>query len=247
MIDRIEREKEYHNVAFSEGIRKSADKYYTIHKISFQHLSEQLKLNSKGKDVLEYGCGPGSLSILLSKYAKTVVSIDISDFAINNAKLLAEKNLIRNVQFLEMNAEQLNFEDESFDMIFGNAIIHHLNLEKSFTEINRVLKPGGKAFFYEPLGHNFFINLYRKLTPRMRTIDEHPLLSKDISFFKKYFNTVEFQYYHLTTILAVPFRNMRFYEHLLIFLNKIDIFLFKRFPFCRRYAWYCLIEIIKKD
>ena len=246
MSDRIEREKEYHNIAFSEGVRKSADKYYTIHKLSFQKLYEQLKECGEGKNILEYGCGPGSHSIMMSKYAKSVISIDISDYAIKNAKQLAQKESITNIQFLEMNAEQLHFEDNSFDMIFGNAIIHHLNLEKSFSEIKRVLKPGGKAFFYEPLGHNFFINMYRKLTPSMRTIDEHPLLANDIKFIKKYFDTVEFRYYHLTTILAVPFRNMKLYDSILGFFDKTDHLLFKLFPFCKRYSWYCVIEIIKK-
>jgi len=109
-----------------------------------------------------------------------------------------------------------------------------------------VLKPQSKAFFYEPMGHNFFINLYRRLTPRMRTIDEHPLLSKDIKFIQKYFDTVGVNYYHLTTLLAVPFRNMKAYENILRFFTAIDSFLFKAFPFSRKYAWYCVIEITKK-
>jgi len=246
MTDRIEREKEYHNIAFSEGIRKSADKYYTIHKISFQKLTEQIKLYGEGKDVLEYGCGPGSHSFIISKYAKSIISIDISDFAINNAKQLAEEKSIKNLQFIEMNAELLDFESGRFDVIFGNAIIHHLNLEKSFSEINRVLKPGGRAFFYEPLGHNFFINLYRRLTPGMRTVDEHPLLNDDIKFIRKYFDHVNVRYYHLTTIMAVPFRNIKAYERILHLFYKTDTLLFKIFPFFRKYAWYCSIEIIKK-
>lgn len=246
MTERIEREKEYHNIAFSEGIRKSADKYYTIHKISFQELSKKLALYGNGKNVLEYGCGPGSHSFILAKYAKSVVSIDISDFAINNANLLAKEKNISNLKFLEMNAEQLSFEADSFDMIYGNAIIHHLDLEKSLSEIKRVLKPEGRAFFYEPMGHNFLINLYRRLTPRMRTIDEHPLISKDIKFIQKYFDKVEVNYYHLTTLLAVPFRNMKSYESILRFFYKTDTFLFKIFPFLKKYAWYCVIEITKK-
>ena len=243
---RIEREKEYHNVAFSEGIRKSADKYYTIHTISFQQLYKKLRLYGEGKDVLEYGCGPASHSFLLAQYAKTVMSIDISDFAINTSKQLAEKEQIKNLQFSVMNAEQLSFEANSFDMIFGNAIIHHLDLEKSFSEINRVLRPGGKAFFYEPLGHNFFINLYRRLTPRMRTVDEHPLKANDIEFIKKYFKDTEVHYYHLTTLLAIPMRNMKSYNRIIRFFHHIDAFLFKALPFCKRYAWYCIIDITKK-
>lgn len=245
MTDRLSREKSYHNIAFSEGTRKSADKYYTIHKISFNKLSNRLEFYGKDKDILEYGCGPGSHSFILAKYARSVVSIDISDFAINNANEIAKEEHITNLNFLEMNAEQLNFKAHSFDLIYGNAIIHHLDLEKSMSEIKRVLKAGGKAFFYEPLGHNFIINLYRKLTPRMRTVDEHPLLIKDIKFIKSYFDIVDIQYHHLTTLLAVPFRNIKSYNVILHFFSRIDTFLFRALPFCRRYAWYCVIEITK--
>jgi len=245
MTERLQREKQYHNTAFSEGVRKSADKYYAVHKISFEELSALLEKYGKGKKVLEYGCGPGSHSFILARYADTVTSVDISDYAINNASKLALEKGLNNLSFIEMDAENLQFEAQSFDLVYGNAILHHLNLEKAFCEIDRVLKKGGKAFFYEPLGHNFFINIYRKLTPRMRTVDEHPLTMKDITFVKTFFKIADVRYYHLTTILAVPFRNLRGYHTLLRFLHKTDRFLFGLLPFIQKYAWYCVIEISK--
>ncbi len=245
MIERKEREKAYHNTAFKEGTRKSADKYYTIHKLSFKKLSEKLELFGKDKYVLEYGCGPGSHSFIMASYAKQVTSVDISDYAIKNAQKKAKENNVLNLRFLEMDAESLDFEDKSFDMIYGNAILHHLNLEKAFKEIERVLKDGGRAFFYEPLGHNIFINIYRKLTPGMRTIDEHPLLIRDLRLIQKFFKISCIKYFHLTTLIAVPFRNTIIYEKILALLHKIDNNLFRYLPITRKYAWYCVIEIEK--
>jgi hypothetical protein len=46
--------------------------------------------------------------------------------------------------------------------------------------MTKILQPKGKAIFIEPLGHNFLINLYRRLTPNIRSADEHPLLAKDL-------------------------------------------------------------------
>jgi len=51
-----------------------------------------------------------------------------------------------------MNAEELKFADDYFDIVCGGAILHHLDLNKALSEIARVLKPDGKAIFVEPLG-----------------------------------------------------------------------------------------------
>lgn len=74
-----------------------------------------------------------------------------------------------------MGGEQLNYPDGFFDIAVGFAIIHHLDLNLAIPELYRVLKPGGIAYFAEPLGGNPVINLYRKLTPQYRTQDEEPI------------------------------------------------------------------------
>ena len=55
-----------------------------------------------------------------------------------------------------------------------------IELNKNFTEneINKVLKDDGEMVFLEPLGTNPLINLYRKLTPKSRSVDEHPFVER---------------------------------------------------------------------
>ncbi|MFP4288385.1 MAG: class I SAM-dependent methyltransferase [Bacteroidales bacterium] len=243
MSDRLSREKEYHNKAFSQGVRKAADKYYTIHKISLEKLYILLQKHASGKRVLEYGCGPGHNAFFLAQHARELFAIDISDFAIETAAQKANELGFKNARFIEMNAEELEFEDNSFDLVFGNSIIHHLDLEKSFAEIKRVLKPGGKAIFYEPLGHNMLINHYRKATPQMRTEDEHPLLMKDITLAKQHFKNLNINFYHLSTLAAVPLRNTFLFDPLLRFFNATDQLIFTLFPFMKKQAWFCILEL----
>ena len=57
-------------------------------------------------------------------------------------------------------------------------------------EIARTLKPGGTALFIEPLGHNPAHQLYRRMTPSMRTADEHPLLQSDLASARRHFGEV---------------------------------------------------------
>jgi SAM-dependent methyltransferase len=102
---------------------------------------------------------------------------------VRKAREFAEKEGVADrITILEMNAEALEFPDETFDIVFGHSILHHLDLEAARVGIYRVLKRGGKGIFLEPLGHNVFINIFRKITPHRRTPTEKPLLMEDILF-----------------------------------------------------------------
>ncbi|MGQ9464975.1 MAG: class I SAM-dependent methyltransferase, partial [bacterium] len=56
------------------------------------------------------------------------------------------------IDFNIMDAENLAYKSKAFDLVYGIGILHHLNLNKVIPEIRRVLKPGGKAIFREPMG-----------------------------------------------------------------------------------------------
>jgi SAM-dependent methyltransferase len=77
--------------------------------------------------------------------------------------------------FRRMDAHDLEFADGSLDMVFGVAILHHLEFARAMREIHRVLRKGGKIVFLEPLRHNPVARLVRWLTPHARTPDELPL------------------------------------------------------------------------
>src|SRR3546814_3139995 len=77
---------------------------------------------------------------------------------------------------------------------------------------SRVLRPGGRAVFIEPLGLNPAIELYRRFTPSARTPDEHPLLRRDFRRFDAAFGSTSCRFYGLATLAAVPFRG-RSEEH----------------------------------
>src|ERR1051325_3406723 len=136
-----------------------------------------------------------------------------------------------------MNAENLAFADNSVDLICGMGILHHLDLGRSFIELSRVLKPGGKAIFLEPLGHNPAINLYRKATPAMRTPDEHPLLMKDFEMARQSFGGVDLTHFHLTSLMAVLVRGAAFFQRVVRGLDSLDQKLFRHSSIARRNAW----------
>jgi ubiquinone/menaquinone biosynthesis C-methylase UbiE len=242
---RIEKEKEFHNKRFDKEIREHLDKYYSVTRNSIYLYKQRIFCDCADKRVLEYGCGLGNFAIELSENGAEVYGIDISDIAIEKAAETAIKSKLENrTHFYVMNAEELNFKDNFFDKVCGTAILHHLDLSKALSELCRVLKKDGKAVFLEPLGHNLFINLYRKFTPSLRTEDEHPLVKEDMKLFSNFFDKVEIHYFHMCSLIAIPFRNLFFFRGMLKSLELMDKFLFK-FNFFRLNAWQAVIELSK--
>jgi hypothetical protein len=109
-------------------------------------------------------------------------------------------------------------------------------------ELSRVLSPEGEAVFIEPLGHNPFINLYRALTPNIRSSDEHPLKMSDLESLSRYFDKVNLDYYYFVSLAAVPFQRLPGGERFLRLLKKIDRRLLK-VPFMERFAWMVFIQL----
>jgi SAM-dependent methyltransferase len=243
--ERKAREAAFHDRAFSEETRQDLwSKYYRVVRASAQCYEDYLKSNCAGRRVLEYGCGVSSRSFLLADCgAAAVTGIDISPVAIERAAQRAKGNGRENVSFQLMDAERLDFPDDSFDLVCGTSIIHHLDLERAYSEVSRVLRPEGSAIFVEPLGHNPLINLYRRRTPHLRTSDEHPLRMGDLRTACDYFEAVSARFFHLQGLLAVPFRRTRAFDRILQALDAADQALFRIAPFAGRYAWQVVIEL----
>lgn len=96
-----------------------------------------------GEKVLDIGCGPGNSSKILSDTGAEVTGIDFSQKMIDVA--LAK---YPNISFHQADAENLPEANNSFDVIIANYVVHHFaDPKKVFSEIARVLKPGGRFAF----------------------------------------------------------------------------------------------------
>lgn len=138
-----------------------------------------------------------------------------------------------------MDAHILQFSNGTFDLVGSTGILHHLDLVTALSQIARVLRPNGHAVFVEPLGHNPFINQFRKRTPAaIRSIDEHPLLRADLTLFEHYFARVNNEFFYLTALLAAA-PGLGF---LLPFLESVARALLA-IPPIPPYAWQLLITL----
>lgn len=243
---RLKREQTFHDRRFAEDSERQqkVGKFYQITKSIQQKKETMLLNNSKDAKIIEYGCGKGSYAFKLAEYgAELVTGIDISPVAINIAEKEAKaRGIADKVSFMVMDGENLEFASNSYDLICGSGILHHLDLNLAINSIVKVLKPDGKAVFLEPLGHNILINLYRRLTPSIRSEDEHPLLEEDLAFLGQHFQQVKIQYFYLTSLAASFLVGKPGFNTILKGLEFIDLALLK-LPLIKKQAWLVLIEL----
>jgi len=112
--------------------------------------------HARYRDSLEIGAGTGyfTLNLMLGGVIENATCSDISAGMLGTLSENAQR-LGLEVATRPADAEQLPFPDDSFDLVFGHAVLHHIpDLPRAFTEFARVLRPGGTLVFAgEPSRH----------------------------------------------------------------------------------------------
>ena len=119
-----------------------------------------------GMRALDVGCGPGILSVTLAKAGCSVTGVDLSPGMLEEARRNAERHGVEPA-FMEGNAEELPFEDGTFDVVVSRWLVWNLpHPQDAYAEWLRVLKPGGSLLVIDG-------NHYRYLhDPRYRSLKE---------------------------------------------------------------------------
>jgi ubiquinone/menaquinone biosynthesis C-methylase UbiE len=238
----VQNEKEFHNRIFETQQRQELEKYYSFTQYIYDNFHNSVTSSiSKDSFVLEYGCGMNTYINTLAAATEHRFAFDISDFAIEH-----NNKVFPSTQYIVADAHKLSYADNYFDVVFGTSILHHLDLKIALPEIARVMKLGGEIIFLEPLGHNYFINKFRQKTPEQRTSDEHPLVMKDMQLIEKYFSLKETRYYCLMPLFVFAAFKEKAPKSFFNIAKKMDAFLFKIFPFFKRYSWIVVLKGKKK-
>ncbi len=143
---------------------------------------ERITEQGLGRLILDYGCGLGEASLEFLEKGWITYGIDISPRYVARATRSAQESGYPDgrYRFLVMDAHSIAFGTETFDLVVGRGILHHLEAGTALREIHRILKPGGRVLLLEPLADSPLLRLFRQLTPKARTNDERPLSGSDL-------------------------------------------------------------------
>lgn len=155
----------------------------------------------RGKRVLDYGCGSGNLGIFLALQGAQVSGFDLSPEGVKIAqRAVAQYGL--EADFQAMDAESLRYPDESFDLVVGFGVLHHvIKYPGASAQLLRVMRRGTHAFFHETLWDNPLINLARRFTVREEDAGDAHLTASLLREFGRGFSRVVLHRRHLFYML----------------------------------------------
>jgi len=153
-IDRLDAEKEH-----GKYIAKDPEKVWNYDTKAGRYRADwKSALIANEADIsddtkaLELGCGTGEYTKRFVKIFPNLIATDIS-----KELLKVARKRVKDIKFEVADSMNLHYKDKSFDVVIGNSILHHLDIDKSLDEIFRVLKTGGKMIFCEPNMANPYI------------------------------------------------------------------------------------------
>lgn len=211
--------------------------------------NELCRIDLNGKRALEICGGFGMLAAGLAEQFPLSQVIGLDLYEAQSPEIERKKNLFPGLSYVSGDAFDLSrFDDESFDLVFGQAALHHLShdLKGICEEVLRVLKPGGRlVFIFEPVGHNLFVAAVRAVNMARHELGDESNLY--ISQFK-YMREIGFSYceVQMFNLIGYPmkFLSSRF-SWVINAAHTLDSWIFRAFPKLLRYGANCNLVLTK--
>lgn len=205
----------------------------------------------KGKRILICSCGSGVHPVCAANAGAEVFAFDISPTAVQKAKEVAEFNGVTITAEI-MDFHHLKYPNDFFDLMYGAAILHHIDCNLAGREIYRCLKPRGIAFFWENSDRNPILRWFRKTAfgipggyqkqkflffKRHGTTDEYPLTEEEVDILSEIFDgnikILHDRFVFFRLLYTFGWQNRTLGN----FVTALDNFFVKIFPFIMKYSF----------
>ena len=200
-----------------------------------------------GREVLEVGCGTGTDTVLLAANGARVFAYDLSERAIDVARRRARVNGVADrTHFRVADGPLQAFPGQRFDLVWGNAILHHLDLTGLAEQFLAVLNPNGACVFREPVIFDSWLGRLRRCIPwypSRPSPDERPLDALALKRLSECFAGLELHEFECFSRLWPVFRS----GFVIAALHEWDARMFRRLPWTRRFASVAVIRMTKNS
>ena len=199
--DALHREEDFHD-RWAESVDPASvlvDESFSLPSCPENRFIAEALGDVRGLTVLELGAGLGEASVWFATHGARVVSTDLSGGMLRLVRRVAARHGTR-VDAVQMDGAVLALPDASVDIIYGANVLHHVDTAACLREVHRVLKPGGRGAFWDPVRYNPVINVYRRMAGQVRSVDEHPLGRDDVRTMRTLFRDVRARFFWLATL-----------------------------------------------
>lgn len=211
---------------------------------AFAHLG-----NLRGQRVLDVACGYSMTPVYMALAGAEVWAVDVSRNALDLVEQYAhDRGVGHKVRTYQGAAEDLPFVANYFDLAFGGAALHHLQLDRFAIELKRVLRIGGKAAFQDPLGENLLLEFIRdRIEYRNRHAikgTDRPLRFAQVDQFGKQFNYYEYKTFDCLSMIAKGL-HLRKASPIRGWLHNADRLMFQAIPVTQRLARFVVTCVVR--
>ena len=199
-----------------------------------------------GCRVLDVGCGSGDDTLALTRRGGRVVGIDISASSLITVRhRLARAGLARGGDVQRSSAESLPFANETFDLVFMNSVLMHVEAASALAECRRVTKRGGSVIIVEPLLYCPAMWLYRKLFSSFEKVEPRYLSLRQLLRMGVGFSRIEHREFFFLAVVNLLFHRLTGVEKVLPFLGSVDAWLGQRLPLLAELYWIAVVKMVK--
>jgi ubiquinone/menaquinone biosynthesis C-methylase UbiE len=193
----------------------------------------------KNKNVLEIGPGNGNNILKFVKLGANVTAIDVSKKSLQLSKnLMMKHGLLDKVKFAQMDAHNLKFRKNKFDIVFIQSTLMYLKPSVVAKQCSKVLKKNGLFVFIEPTLDNFLIRLYRAIFSEFKETNPNYITYQQIISISKLFRSIRIKGFYIFSFACLIFGKNNFLQRSAAFiLKKIENLAIIIFPQLEKKSW----------